>query len=123
MTGVKLNLPLPLLQAASLCRRYKLVELVCYVIMGFFPALVILSMVSPCGEALGLSVRDKFQEGFENPEQFVSGGLVQSPGCLMDKAIPDMVWLSLVLQVLWVPSGHHVHLPQAPCLGSVVLKL
>ena len=26
--------------------RYKLVELLCYVIMGFFPALVVLSMVS-----------------------------------------------------------------------------
>lgn len=26
--------------------RYKLVELLCYVVMGFFPALVILSMVS-----------------------------------------------------------------------------
>lgn len=26
--------------------RYKLVELLCYVVMGFFPALVVLSMVS-----------------------------------------------------------------------------
>ncbi|XP_035404786.1 monocyte to macrophage differentiation factor 2 isoform X1 [Cygnus atratus] len=30
--------------ASSVGRRYKLVELVCYVIMGFFPAVVILSM-------------------------------------------------------------------------------
>lgn len=33
-------------QMACLPARYKLVELLCYVIMGFFPALVILSMVS-----------------------------------------------------------------------------
>ncbi|KAF6082116.1 monocyte to macrophage differentiation associated 2 [Phyllostomus discolor] len=31
--------------------RYKLVELLCYVVMGFFPALVILSMVSPAPAA------------------------------------------------------------------------
>lgn len=31
---------------ARLPGRYKLVELLCYVVMGFFPALVILSMVS-----------------------------------------------------------------------------
>lgn len=30
-----------------LSTRYKLVELLCYVVMGFFPALVVLSMVSP----------------------------------------------------------------------------
>lgn len=29
------------------------------------------------------------QEGFENPEQFVSGGLAQSPGCVRGKDIPD----------------------------------
>lgn len=46
-------------------------ELVCYVIMGFFPALVILSMVSHCWEAHGLRARDKSQRG-----RFVSGGLV-----------------------------------------------
>lgn len=91
--------------------------------MGFFPALVILSMVSPCWEALGLSMRDRSQEGFENLEQFVCSGLVQSPGCVSDKAIPDTMWLTLVLQVLWVPSRHHVHLPQISCLGSVVWKL
>lgn len=43
----------------SVGRRYKLVELVCYVIMGFFPALVILSMVSHRWDACGLSARDK----------------------------------------------------------------
>lgn len=32
---------------ACLPARYKLVELLCYVVMGFFPALVVLSMVSP----------------------------------------------------------------------------
>lgn len=32
---------------ACLPARYKLVELLCYAVMGFFPALVILSMVSP----------------------------------------------------------------------------
>ena len=37
----------PKAQGASLSTRYKLVELLCYVVMGFFPALVILSMVSP----------------------------------------------------------------------------
>lgn len=31
----------------SLCPRYKLMELICYTVMGVFPALVILSMVSP----------------------------------------------------------------------------
>ncbi|KAF6082117.1 monocyte to macrophage differentiation associated 2 [Phyllostomus discolor] len=34
----------PRLRGASLPARYKLVELLCYVVMGFFPALVILSM-------------------------------------------------------------------------------
>ena len=51
-------------------------ELVCYVIMGFFPALVILSMVSHCWEAHGLSARDKSQWGW-----FVSGGLAWSKLC------------------------------------------
>nr|XP_044603361.1 monocyte to macrophage differentiation factor 2 isoform X1 [Equus asinus] len=35
--------------------RYKLVELLCYIVMGFFPALVILSMVSPAHPAWGLT--------------------------------------------------------------------
>lgn len=48
-------------------------ELVCYVIMGFFPALVILSMVSHCWEVRGLSARDKSQWGW-----FVSDGLARS---------------------------------------------
>lgn len=74
-------------------------------------------------EALGLSVRDKSQEGFENLERRVCGGLVQSPGCVRDKAIPDMMWLTLDLQVLWVPSRHQVHLSQISFLGSVVWKL
>lgn len=39
---------------ACLPARYKLVELLCYVVMGFFPALVILSMVSPTHLAWGL---------------------------------------------------------------------
>jgi len=60
----------------SVHRRYKLVELVCYVIMGFFPALVIISMVSHCREACGLSTRDKFQWGW-----IISGGLAWSRLC------------------------------------------
>lgn len=36
----------PEAKTARLPGRYKLVELLCYVVMGFFPALVILSMVS-----------------------------------------------------------------------------
>lgn len=40
---------------ACLPARYKLVELLCYVVMGFFPALVILSMVSPTCPAWGLA--------------------------------------------------------------------
>lgn len=89
----------------SVCCRYKLVELVCYVIMGFFPALVILSMVSPCWEALGLSMRDKPQEGFENPEQFVSGGLAQSPGCVRGKDIPDRCGSSWFCRCFGYPAG------------------
>lgn len=56
----KMMLPLHLPPSSfSVGRRYKLVELVCYVIMGFFPALVILSMVSHRWDACGLSARDK----------------------------------------------------------------
>lgn len=36
---------------ACLPARYKLVELLCYIVMGFFPALVILSMVSAASPA------------------------------------------------------------------------
>lgn len=38
---------------ACLPPRYKLVELFCYIVMGFFPALVILSMVSSTHPARG----------------------------------------------------------------------
>lgn len=47
---------------ACLPARYKLVELLCYVVMGFFPALVILSMVSPTHPARGLPA------GWRDPE-------------------------------------------------------
>lgn len=42
-------------------------ELVCYVIMGFFPALVILSMVSQAGKHMG-SAQGHVQWGWGAPE-------------------------------------------------------
>lgn len=42
-------------------------ELVCYVIMGFFPALVILSMVSQAGKHVG-SAQGHVQWGWGAPE-------------------------------------------------------
>lgn len=46
---------LPEAKVACLPARYKLVELLCYVGMGFFPALAVLSMVSPACPAWGLA--------------------------------------------------------------------
>lgn len=45
----------PEAKVACLPARYKLVELLCYVVMGLFPALVVLSMVSPARPAWGLA--------------------------------------------------------------------
>lgn len=62
----------PEAQMACLPARYKLVELLCYVIMGFFPALVILSMVSPACPARGLPA------GWRDPA-CLSGSLSPTP--------------------------------------------
>ncbi|XP_068764192.1 monocyte to macrophage differentiation factor 2 isoform X1 [Struthio camelus] len=83
--------------------RYKLVELVCYVIMGFFPALVILSMVSPpAREAHGLNalvhnIRRASLSWADVSPGCSWAGVVQPRGSSMtDKAMPryNVPWCS-----------------------------